>query len=172
MLVRDLRHPIGLVSCGLRIVCAKHSQARALAATFARTFGTPPDRREWYLRFAMDSRCEQFVALAGDVPAAIATLRTDLGMAWLGGAATRSRWKRRGAHAALIAARMRRARRLGCRWAWAETAEGASGSPAASQRNLMRLGFHQVHVKQTFVWAARGRSVRRVSRAPAVPERG
>jgi hypothetical protein len=73
----------------------------------------------------------------------------------LGGGATRTRWRRRGAHHALILARLRRAASLGCRWVWVETAAPARGRPDGSRRNLLRLGFREVAGKPLFVWERR-----------------
>ena len=92
------------------------------------------------------------MAFAGRIAVAVAAVRIDQGLAWLGGAATRTRWRGRGAQSALIAARLRRAQRAGCGWAWSETHEPMRGRPDGSRRNLTRLGFEQVLVEPIYVW--------------------
>jgi GNAT superfamily N-acetyltransferase len=56
-------------------------------------------------------------------------------------------YRKRGAQTALIAARARKARELGCRWVVAETDEGRSG-------NMLRAGLKQLYVRQNHVWHA------------------
>jgi GNAT superfamily N-acetyltransferase len=78
-------------------------------------------------------------------------LRVEDGLAWLGGGAVRTPWRRRGIHQALILARLRRAARQGCRWAWVETAEPHTGRPDGSRRNLLRLGFEEIGTEPSYV---------------------
>ncbi len=98
---------------------------------------------------------EHYLALEGTTPVAVGALRIERDLAWLGGAATLTPWRRRGAHGALIAARLRRAARRGCRWAWVETAAPVPGRPAGSWRNLLRHGFEEVCLKPIFLWRER-----------------
>jgi hypothetical protein len=72
---------------------------------------------EWSLAAAGAPHNQNFVAYAGRTAVAVGTLVVADGLAWLGGASTRTRWRRRGAQSALIAARLRKAARSGCRWA-------------------------------------------------------
>lgn len=87
-----------------------------------------------------------------DSPVAVGALRIEGDLAWFGGTATLPRWRHRGAHTAVIGARLRRAARAGCRWVWVETAAPARGRPDGSRRNLLRMGFEQVCLRPTFVW--------------------
>lgn len=83
-----------------------------------------------------------FIAWAGDEPAACGALYADGDVAWLGVDATLPPFRGRGAQAALIATRIRRARELGARRVVAETEpEGPS------HRNFVRAGFHQPYAR-------------------------
>jgi acetyltransferase (GNAT) family protein len=112
----------------------------------------PASRLAWPIAARSSRGGEHFLALDGRRPVAVASLRVDRDLAWLGGAATRTRWRRRGAQGGLIATRLRHAAQLGCRWAWCETAEPAPGRPDTSRRNLLRHGFEQVGVSLQYVW--------------------
>jgi GNAT superfamily N-acetyltransferase len=89
----------------------------------------------------VDTPWQAWLALAGDEPAAAAALFADGDGAYLGLAATLPEHRGEGAQAALIAARVRRARQLGCRWLTTETGERRPGHPAGSYRNILRAGF-------------------------------
>jgi hypothetical protein len=65
--------------------------------------------------------------------------------------ATHLTHRRRGAHTALIAHRLRQAAQLGCALAVAETLEASSNRPGASLRNLIRAGFQSAHQVRVYV---------------------
>ena len=52
----------------------------------------------------------------------------------------------RGAQSALLAARIRQARELGCRWVATETGETRPDQPSHSYRNILRAGFTEQFV--------------------------
>ena len=155
LLVREGRRTIPPVRSEVRVVRAKPEHADAILAIHERCFALPVSRRSWFRAALASSRHEQYLALVGSTPVGAGALQVDRGLAWIGGGATLTRWRRRGAHAALIAARLRRAARLGCRWMWVETAAPVPGRPAGSRRNLLRMGFEEVGVKPIFVWHER-----------------
>jgi len=157
MLARDCRRSVPRATSDVRVVRAGRAHAPLIVAIHERCFGTPASRRNWALAAAAAPECEQYLGFAGATPVAVGALRIDGDLAWLGGGATLTRWRRRGAHGALIAARLRRADRHGCRWAWVETVAPLPGRPAGSWRNLLRMGFEKVCDKPIFVWGAGGR---------------
>lgn len=134
---------------------AKREHAEAILAIHERCFALPASRRSWSRAALASSHHEQYLALVGATPVAVGALQVDRELAWIGGGATLTRWRRHGAHAALIAARLRPAALRGCRWVWVETAAPAPGRPAGSRRNLLRMGFEEVCVKPIFVWHER-----------------
>ncbi len=155
LLLRDGRRPVPSVASPVRVVRAGPAQAPAVVGIHERCFGVPGSRRGWTLAAAAAPGPEHYLAWAATRPVGVGAVWVAGALAWLGGAATLTRWRRRGVHGALIAARLRRAARRGCRWAWAETLAPGPGRPDGSRRNLMRLGFEPVCLKPTFVWQER-----------------
>jgi len=152
LLVRDGRKPVSRMTGTLRVVRESRALHRDALEILHESFPTPASRLAWPIAARTSGGGENFIALDGARPVAVASLRVDGDLAWLGGAATRTFWRRRGAQSALIAQRLRRAARLGCRWTWCETAEPTPGRPDISRRNLLRHGFEQVGVSLQYVW--------------------
>jgi GNAT superfamily N-acetyltransferase len=100
-----------------------------------------------------------YVAYAGDEPAGAGALVVHDETAWLGFAATRPGFRRRGGQTALIAARARRAVELGATLLVTETGERVEGRPSNSYRNIVRNGFRPAYVRPNFL-------------APITPARG
>ena len=151
MLARDARSAIRVPKPEVRVKRAARSMAPLIVSIQERCFAFPPSRRAWSIAAATIPTYERYLAYVGARAVAIAALRIEGDMAWLGGAGTLTPWRRRGAQSALIAARLRRAARAGCRWAWVETVAPAPGRPAISRRNLLRLGFEDVCAKPLYV---------------------
>lgn len=130
--------------------------ARPLAATWAHiacsTYGWPAGREPWVAASVGMSEQEHFLAFLGGQPIATGALATSGAHAWMGWGATTPKFRRHGAQGALIAARIRRARRRGCEWVVTETAEPLPGRPSGSYRNALRMGFHVAARKPTYVW--------------------
>ncbi|MFL5925424.1 MAG: GNAT family N-acetyltransferase [Gaiellaceae bacterium] len=115
-------------------------------ATIGEGFGAPPDaardpalvdRPGWHA----------FLAWDGDQPAAAAGLFVGGDVAWLGGAATRPAFRRRGAQTALLAARIERALAVGARRVCTETGERVPGRADQSYRNILRAGFREAYLR-------------------------
>lgn len=156
LLLRDCRVPVPHVSSAVRVLRGRKQHAEAIVRIFERTFGGPASRRAWGLATATARGYEYELAFVGETPAAVGAMQIDEDLAWLGGGATLTPWRRHGAHSALIAARLRRATQRGCRWAWVETTAPARGRPDGSRRNLLRFGFAEACIKPIFVWKERG----------------
>lgn len=152
LLLRDLRMPVAHRCSGVRVARAKRAELPAVVEILSACFAIPAGRRPWSLATAASGASEQFLAFVDGRPVGTGALGVDRDLAWLGGGATLTRWRGRGAHAALIAARLRRAVHHGCRWAWSETATPSPGRPQGSWRNLQRLGFQPLCVKAIHLW--------------------
>jgi GNAT superfamily N-acetyltransferase len=92
-----------------------------------------------------------WLALAGDEPAGAAGLFVHDGAGYLGFAGTAPQHRGRGAQTALLAARIRRARELGCDAVFSETGERRPDRPSASYRNIVRAGFEELGVIPNWV---------------------
>jgi len=90
-----------------------------------------------------------YFAWHGDEPAAGGAMYYHAGIVELGGASTRPAFRRQGAQAALIQARLAAAQAMGCDFALVITEPGSD-----SQRNLTRKGFQLAYTKAILVKAA------------------
>jgi GNAT superfamily N-acetyltransferase len=152
--VRDARVPVPPAPGNVRVVRARRTDRDAIRVTLEQGFAIPRSRRDWVMSTFDRGGTEHYLALIGRAPAGTGSLKIAGDLAWLGGGVTRTRWRRRGVHAALIAARLRRAADLGIAWAWSETAIPVPRRPQGSRRNLLRMGFEEVAVRPAFVWTA------------------
>lgn len=164
LLRRDLRTPLEAPGGSIVVRRARGRAIETAYRIFAATFAMPESRREWSLAEMKVAGLEHFLAYAGSRAIGAGTLGLGRGMAWLWGGATLTRWRRSGAHTALILARLSRSRRAGCRWVWVETIAPRRGRPDGSRRNLVRLGFEPVRIKPVYVWTRSQR--RRRAQAP------
>ena len=155
MLARACDEPVPSAKTDLRVLRARRSDAATMVAIQQKSFGIPRSRRAWSLAAAVSPAYDHYLAYEGRKPVAVASMRVEDGLAWLGGAATLTSWRGRGAQSGLIAVRLRRAARAGCRWAWVETAMLEPHRPSVSRRNLLRMGFEEVAVKPSWIWAPR-----------------
>jgi len=156
LLIRDARVPLPpRAESRVRVVRARRQDRLAVVEIIEEVFASPKSRRTWSLATVGAPGYEHYLAYVGKTAVAAGTLQVEGDVAWLGGGATLTRWRRIGAHGALIAARLERAARLGCRWVWVQTNLPGRGHRDASRRNLVRLGFQQASLKPSFVWKAR-----------------
>ena len=115
-----------------RIVRAAYNLPAAIEPIIA----TAPERRGWHCWLALD----------GDTPAGAAALFVDDGAGYLGLCRNGHGARGKGAQSALLAARIRRARELGCDAVFTETGTLLPDRPSASYRNIVRAGFEELYV--------------------------
>jgi len=87
-----------------------------------------------------------WIAYARDEPVGAAALFVDQGAGYLGYAGTLPEHRGKGAQGGLLAARLPRARELGCDAVYTETGELQANRPSASYRNILRAGFEELYV--------------------------
>lgn len=134
-----LAAPAGAAVDGpLQVRVVGPADSATVAAVCLRGFGQV-DQRWWRAGLGRPG-WTQVVAYDGDTPVATAALFVDGTQAWLGSATTVPAARRRGAHAALVAARLALAAEQG---AVRVSAKVAPGSPA--YRGLTRAGFAVAH---------------------------
>jgi hypothetical protein len=159
VLTRDASPPASVdTTLDVREISAAPDEGRAFVEMMGDIFALPRGRFEWAASAIGQPGAHHFLAWDGTRPVAAGALLVDGAWGMLTSGATRTRWRRRGAHAALIAARIARARALGVRHLATMAAEPARGRPSGSFRNLARAGFSTAYRHQTWVWdETRGR---------------
>jgi GNAT superfamily N-acetyltransferase len=91
-----------------------------------------------------------YVAYDGEEPAGAGALFVHEDVGWLGFAATRPRYRGRGAQSAILAARIEDARQQGCSTVTTETGAMEEGRPSSSYRNIVRAGFREAGVRANY----------------------
>jgi GNAT superfamily N-acetyltransferase len=123
----------------------------AFARIVTAAFGLPAALEPAIARLAARTDWQCWLALAGDEPAAAGALFAEEGAGYLGLAATAPEHRGKGGQCALLAARIRRARELGCDTVYVETGERIPDRPSASYRNILRAGFEELHVVPNWI---------------------
>jgi GNAT superfamily N-acetyltransferase len=131
---------VAAAETGLRV--AETTDGAAFEQILVEGYEAPPETFAGTSAFVGGPGWQCFLAWDGDRAAACGALYVDGDVAWLGAAATRPAFRGRGAQAALVAARLRRARELGATRAASETS-----LDGASLRNLRRAGFQQAYTR-------------------------
>lgn len=149
-LVRGVEPPPALPG-DLRVERIGVDQAGAFAATFGAVFGLPEPLAGWIAGSVGRPGWQHYLAFDGEAPVATGALYTYDTIGWLGLAATRPTARRRGAQSALIAARIRDAADLGCRWLAVETGDDTPAHPNPSTHNLRRLGFADAYLRPNYI---------------------
>ena len=134
----------------LRLVEVGPDEAGAFGRVVTTGYGLPAEAAAWTSR-AHELGWTCWLALDGDEPAAAAGLFVSAGAGYLGFAATLPEHRRKGAQNALLAARIRRGRELGCDVVVTETGELRDGLPGNSYRNILRAGFVEVAVTENWL---------------------
>jgi GNAT superfamily N-acetyltransferase len=134
------------VETSLEIVEAGPELVLDFGRIVAAGYGLPAESAAWAGSATGTPGWTCWLALADDEPAAAAALWAGEGGAYFGFAATLPEHRGRGAQGGLLAARIRRARELGCEKLVTETGELREGSPSNSYRNILRFGFEERYV--------------------------
>jgi hypothetical protein len=141
----------------VRISPVEAGQAADWGAVMMRGFGMPA---EGYAEMSASSVGRKgwhpYGAWDGDEPVATATMRVHQDTAQFFGAATLPGARRRGAQSGLLAARIRAAKAVNCRWLVAETGVEAPGSHNSSLHNMKRAGFDILYERRNWIWRASG----------------
>lgn len=142
---RDTSPPPSIVS-DLRVVEVGPDLAATWAGIVNRAYGLPAALDAFVATTPALDGWTCWLALDGDDPVAAAALWSDGTVGYLGFAATDAAHRGRGGQASLFAARIERARALGCRSLVTETGEQVPGRPSDSYRNIVRFGFQERYV--------------------------
>jgi hypothetical protein len=93
-----------------------------------------------------------YPAFDGDTPVAIASLRMQDGIGWLGNGATLPSHRRRGAHGALMARRIRDGiKEMQCEWFVTEADQDTAQDVHLSNHNMLRPRFKFAYLRANYV---------------------
>jgi GNAT superfamily N-acetyltransferase len=137
----------------LRIAPVTKDDAERWAAVVTDGLGMPPEGTAGML--AASAGHPQFFPYAawdGDTIVGGANLFVHDGIASLNAGGVLPSHRRRGAQGALIAARVEKARELGCRWVTAETGQPGEGESSSSMNNMLRAGLKVIYVRRNYIW--------------------
>lgn len=129
------------------LVVRETTDAEAFALVAGEGYELPADTRPVFAAMVGAPGWRCFVAWAGDEPAGAGALFVDDVAAWCGIGATRPGFRRRGAQAAVLAARIDAARAAGATVIATETGEQAPDRPSTSYRNILRAGFREAYLR-------------------------
>jgi GNAT superfamily N-acetyltransferase len=134
----------------LDIIRVGSTESEAFGRIVATGYGLPDAAATWAAG-AHELGWECWLALDGDKPAAAAGLYASEGVGYVGFAATLPEHRGKGGQSALLAERIRHARKLGCDLLVTETGERRDDLPSNSYRNLLRAGFTEVAVRANWL---------------------
>jgi len=143
--------PAPRVASDLELRAAGPTDAQAFADVLMEGFGGAPQGRDVWTQVPGLRGWHCFLARDGREPAAAGALFVDGDVGWLGAAATRPSFRRRGAQSALLATRVNRARELSVRTLTVETGEPVEGQPGGSYRNILQAGFREEYVRANWL---------------------
>jgi len=147
---RDASEPHD-VATDLRIECIGPERAGEWADVGLAAFGMPSQLKPWAKSLVGRPNWRNYLAFDGDEPAAIASLRVQDGIGWLGNGATLPSHRRRGAQGALMAQRIRDGIEMHCKWFVTETDEETAEDPNPSYHNMLRAGFKLAYLRANYV---------------------
>jgi GNAT superfamily N-acetyltransferase len=99
---------------------------------------------------ANDPRWYLFVSYEGDAAAGAGALFVTGDKAWIEWGATNPEFRRRGSQAAIMEARLTKAKELGCTYIFTETGEAVEGDAQHSYKNILKHGFVETRLRENF----------------------
>jgi ribosomal protein S18 acetylase RimI-like enzyme len=147
------------VAAGLELAAARRRDAAACARLLADGFDLGAAAVDPLAALVGRQRWHVFAAYDGELPVAVGAMFVAQRTAYLAFAATRPSYRGRGLQQALLAARIGRARALGCQLICSETGAAVRGERNTSQNNLERFGMQVVGWRENYApqgtrWAA------------------
>jgi GNAT superfamily N-acetyltransferase len=136
---------------GLEIVVAGASLRNDFGRVTVEAFGMPAAIAPWLGALAGRKNWISVMAFSKGVPVAVGTTYVSGEHAWLGFGATLPDYRRLGAQTALLKRRIAEAAKLGARVAVTETGERVPDRPSNSYRNILRVGFREMYLRQNYL---------------------
>lgn len=142
------------VECDLKIRVIGREFGGEFGRVVAEGFGLAPAIGPWVAALAGRPNWICLMAFAGATPVAAGAVYVNGEYAWLGFGATLESHRRRGAQTALLVRRLSEAAARGARVAVTETGERLPDKPSNSYRNILRVGFEEMYLRQNYMSAA------------------
>lgn len=130
----------------LEVVELPAARSEAFGRVVVSTYGLPAALVDFVADVPAHPAWHAFAALDGDELVAAGAVHVASPFATLSFGATAETHRGRGAQGAILAARVRRARELGCTVVLTETGERVPDRPSQSYRNILRAGFAERYV--------------------------
>jgi GNAT superfamily N-acetyltransferase len=134
----------------LRIERVGPERVRDLASVNCAAWRVDGDFAAWFEASVGRPRWRHYLAFEDEQPVAAGALFVSGAVAWLGFAATLPRHRGRGAHAALLARRIRDAAGLGCELVVTEAYAETPKRPSPSHRNIRHAGFELAYLRPNY----------------------
>lgn len=115
-----------------------------------RSFGMTEAAIPLLAGLANDPRWYLFVSYDGNSPAGAGSLFVLNDTAWIEWGATNPEFRCRGSQAAIMAARINKAKELGCTHIFTETGEAVEGDAQHSYKNILKQGFKEMRLRQNY----------------------
>jgi GNAT superfamily N-acetyltransferase len=141
-MVADLE--LATENAGIHVISISRDDRYTFRDLIGPTLGIPEAGRAGVIAPVGQTGWHYYLALAEDTPIAGAAMFVNGEGAWLGLSATLPSHRQKGAQTALLSARIRDARLLGCEWVSAETYP-TSAATNPSLRNMNRLGMQVLY---------------------------
>lgn len=140
-------------AAGIRVALLEPEHAQEWGAVVTRAFGMPEEHYA-HMTAASASRpgWHPFAAWLDGEIVGTGTMHVHGDAAQMFAGAVLPHARKRGGQTALLAARARRARELGCGVLVAETGAEAPGTHNSSLHNMLRLGFQVAYERRNWVW--------------------
>ena len=145
-----LAAPVEEAECDLTIRLARQADGARIGEILASGFDLPKEAGPLLAKGVGLAGWDYFVAEDHEKVVAAAAAYTRGEDGYLVFAATMPEARQRGCQRALMAARLERAQRLGCRQVFTETGMPLKGQSSSSYRNMLRVGFDELQVRDNF----------------------
>jgi hypothetical protein len=143
--------PLDPVRTDLRIQQIDSEHADVFGVTACQGFGIPIARSALLTGTIGAPGWMHYIAWDGDTPAAIAAMRVEGNVGWLGIAATLPAFRNRGAQGALMSRRILDGIDAGCEWLVTETGTETPARPNPSYHNMIRTGFKLAYERPNYM---------------------
>lgn len=147
--IRGREAPPG-VDSPLTVRAAEPRDAEAFARIEADAFDLGPAAMGWLARLVGRPGWHVYMSFDGEEPAGAGVLYIDDGVGWIDWGATAPAFRGRRSQSALLRRRILDALDLGCRLLATTTGEEVPGDPQISYKNLLKMGFEELYVRDNY----------------------